>query len=284
MKTSLVKLANQTKTSLIKHSPAILVGMGIVGFGMAIVDAVRETPKALSLIDDEVWARYEEEYPDEDVSFAEYLGLGDGDGYSLSSRMNILTKKEIFSLTWKCYLPSAILAGVSTACIIGANNINAKRNAVLATAYSLSEAALREYKNKVVEVVGEKKEKEVRDKIAKDRIDRKPVVESQVIVTEKGSTLCYDYQTGRYFKSDMQTIRSVVNDLNFRMIDENYISLNDFYYEIGLPMVDLGDRLGWNIEGGKIEISTSAILTDKGEPCIALDYTVAPRYDYRNLH
>lgn len=53
--------------------------------------------------------------------------------------------------------------------------MHAKRTAALATAYKLSETALTEYKEKVVETIGEKKEQLVRDKIDKDHIDKDPV-------------------------------------------------------------------------------------------------------------
>ena len=79
----------------------------------------------------------------------------------------------------------------------------------------------------MVETIGKKKEQAIRDDIAKDRVTANPVRE--VVVTDRGSTLCYDSLSGRYFKSDIETLRKTVNDLNRRMRDEMFISLNDFY-------------------------------------------------------
>lgn len=109
---------------------------------------------------------------------------------------------------------------------------------------------------------------------------RNPVRE--VILTEKGgNTICYDVISGRYFKSDRDKISRVVNELNRRMRDEMYITLNDFYYELGLDGTKMGDMLGWNIDKGYIELAFSSHLDANDTPCLVIDYQVAPVYDYQ---
>lgn len=166
--------------------------------------------------------------------------------------------------------------------MIGANSVNLRRNAALATAYTLSESALKEYQEKVIETIGEKKEQAIQDAVAKDRIEKNPVSTKEVIITEKGDTLCLDYPSGRYFKSDREKINKAVNELNRRMRDEMYISLNEFYYEIGLSGIGIGEELGWNIDQGYIEPSFSCQLAEDGTPCLVISYLVGPRYDFRN--
>ena len=162
--------------------------------------------------------------------------------------------------------------------------MNARRNAALATAYQLSQTALTEYKKKVVETIGEKKEQVIKDKIAKDKIENDPISKrGDVIITEKGNTLCYDAISGRYFKSDIDQIKKVVNELNRKMLSEMYISLNQFYTALGLSTTTLGDELGWNIDNGLIELDISAQIADDDTPCIAIDYLIAPKYDYSRL-
>ena len=89
--------------------------------------------------------------------------------------------------------------------------------------------------------------------------------------------------SGRYFKSDIEKIKKAECELNRQMLDDMYVSLNDFYYEIGLDSVKLGDELGWNVDSGYIDLSFSSQLASDGTPCLVIDYSVAPRYDYRNL-
>ena len=251
-KLNLSNIAKGVRTAMKKHSPEILTGIGIAGMITTSVLAVRATPKALILI---------EEKKDEEG-------------------IDKLTLVETVKVAWSCYIPAAVTGCISVFCLIGASSVNVRRNAALATAYTLSESALKEYQEKVIETIGEKKEQSVRDSIAKDRIERDPVTNKEVIITERGNTLCYDVISGRYFKSDIDKLKKVENELNRRMRDEIYISLNEFYYEIGLNSTSIGDDLGWNIDHGYIELSFSSQLADEGTPCLVIDYQVAPRYEY----
>ena len=255
MKKELSKSFLLLKTSIKKHSPEILTGIGIAGMITTTVMAVRATPKALILIEE----RKEE------------IGV------------NQLEAVDLIKTTWMCYVPAALTGTLSIACLIGASSVNVRRNAALATAYTLSESALKDYQEKVIEMFGEKKNEAVKDAIAKDKVEKNPVVTREVIITEKGNPLCYDAVSGRYFKGDIEKIKKAECELNRQMRDEMYISLNDFYYEIGLDNIKLGDELGWNIDDGYIDLSFSSQLASDGTPCLVIDYTIAPRYDFRNL-
>jgi len=252
-KLNLSNIVKNVRTVISKRSPEILTGIGIAGMITTTVMAVRATPKALALIEDK----------------------------KIENDTEKLTPVETIKAAWTCYIPAAITGCLSIFCLVGANSVNARRNAALATAYTLSESALKEYQEKVIETIGKKKEQTVRDAIAKDKIDRDPVSSKEVIITEKGNTLCYDSISGRYFKSDIDKLKKVENELNRRMRDEMYISLNEFYYEIGLNPTSIGDDLGWNIDRGYIELNFSSQLSDDGNPCLVIDYQVTPRYDYR---
>lgn len=255
MKKEIEKSFLSLKTAIKKHSPEILTGIGIAGMITTTVMAVRATPKALILIEE----RKEE------------IGA------------EKLEAMDMVRTTWACYIPAAITGTLSVVCLIGASSVNARRNAALATAYTLSESALKDYQGKVIEMFGEKKNEAVKDAVAKDKVEKNPVVTREVIITEKGNTLCYDAISGRYFKSDIEKIKKAECELNRQMLDDMYVSLNDFYYEIGLDSVKLGDELGWNVDSGYIDLSFSSQLASDGTPCLVIDYSVAPRYDYRNL-
>lgn len=237
-----------------KHSPEILTGIGIAGMITTTVLAVKATPKALKLMED---AQYDKE---ED-----------------------LTVPEKVKVTWKCYIPATLLGLASVGCLIGANSVNLRRKAALATAYKLSETALAEYKEKVIETVGEEKAKDIRSAIAKDKMEKNPVTKSEVIITDKGESLFCDSISGRYFKSDMNTIEKAVNTINRRLLNEMSVSLTEFYSEIGLSPTSLSEELGWNMNEGQIEIDFSSQITDDGRPCIYIEYEIAPRYDYHKF-
>lgn len=94
-----------------RHSPEILVGLGIAGAASSVIFAIKATPKAMILL--------EEKRQD--------LGV------------EKLEAKEIIKTAAPVYIPTAVSFGVSVACIIGASSVNARRNAALTAAYTLSE-------------------------------------------------------------------------------------------------------------------------------------------------
>ena len=251
-KSNLAKIATNLKLSMVKHSPEILTGIGIAGMVATTVLAVKATPKALEYIDA---ATYEKKEP--------------------------LTPVETVKTCWKCYIPAAVTGATSVACLIGASSVSNKRNAALAAACTLSDTALREYREKVVETIGEKKEQAVRDEVAKERIEKKPPIKSsEVIVTGNGETMCFDWYTSRTFKSDIDKLKNAVNELNSKMLDDGYVNLNDFYYALGVPEAGIGDTLGWSYnKDGLVKLSLSSQL-DNGVPCMVVDFQIAPHYNY----
>lgn len=252
MNKKLTRVINSSKQYLSKHSPEILTGIGIAGMITTTVLAVSATPKALNLIDIQ----------------------------KKKLKTDELTTLETIQAAWRPYVPAISLGVVSTACLIGASAVNAKRNAALATAYAISERTLVRYKDKVIETLGEKKEKEIRDKIAQDEVNENKSSSSQVIITGKGNSLCMDSINGRYFRSDIDKINKAVNELNRQLTYQNYVSLNDFYYELNLNGVKNGSLLGWNLDDGLIKVDFSSCLAEDGEPCLVIDFEKMPKYDY----
>lgn len=188
---------------------------------------------------------------------------------------------ERTKVTWSLYIPAVGVGTATIACIIFANQIGTRRAAAMAAAYSMSEKAFGEYREKVVEKIGAAKEQEARDELAQERVERNPLG-SQVIVMNEREVLCFDQYTGRYFNSDMETLKQAQNKINYRMIRENYASLNDFYDCVGLDWVPTGDDLGWNSDQ-MLELSFTTVLSDDQRPCIAIDFNAVPvRNFYRN--
>ena len=256
-KLNIAKLANDIKSGVSKHSPEILTGIGIAGMVATTVLAVKATPKALELIKNE--QELAESYNEE------------------------LTQMDKVKACWKCYIPAAVTGVMSITCLIGASSVNTKRNAALTAAYTLSDSALREYREKVVETIGEKKEKTIKDKISEDTIKQNPVTKSEVYITDKGDSLCFEPMSGRYFKSDIDKIKRAKNNLNEKILVDAFnagVSLNDCYEEIGLPKTSMGENLGWNLDTGIIDIYLSAQITDEGTPCLVINYTNPPKYDF----
>jgi hypothetical protein len=243
-----------------KNSPTILTGVAVAGLITSTVLAVKATPKAMKLIE-------------------EHLNSSIGRGMcGTNIAARVLSKREIIKLTWRCYIPTGAVTLATIGCIIGANTISLKRNAALASMYSVTETLFKEYQSKVVETIGKNKELKVRDDISADRIKENPPSTNEIVFTGKGEVLCYDSLSGRYFKSDIEKIRRSINELNHNLMTDMFVTLNDLYYGLGLPEIKLGDELGWDIDKGLIEVEFSAQLTEGGEPCLVLNYQVFPRF------
>jgi hypothetical protein len=257
---NLSKMAKNVQTAMSKRSPEILTGIGIAGMITTTVLAVKATPKALEIMGEEQERRKVE---------------------GETKYHELLPAKDIVKLTWKCYIPAVVTGTISVACLIGASSVHAKRTAALATAYKLSETALTEYRDKVVETLGEKKEQAIKEKIDKDRVEKNPVSKTEVIVTKRGSTLCYDYLSDRYFESDIDLIKKAENTLNKQMLHDlcGCVSLNEFYDELGLNHIGVGDELGWNVDR-LIDVRISSQIADDGRPCIVVGHENSPFYEY----
>ena len=241
------------QTAVKDHASEILVGFGIAGMTTAGVFAVMATPKALEKIEEK----------------KEELGKDE------------LTVKETIVAAGPCYVPAAALAVTSAGCLIASVAVSKRQHAALATAYAISAEKLSTYQEKVTSVIGEKKEETIRNEIAKHEVQKNPPKNCEIIITDKGNAICYDVLSGRYFKSSIDKIKEAVAELNRQMLDERYISLNEYYYAIGLDGIKIGELLGWCIETGYIQVRFSTTLTPDNEACIVVEYDIEPE-NYRN--
>lgn len=248
------KIVKSVKKTIAANSPTILTSVSVAGVVSTAVMVAKATISARDTYNEE---------------FDKYCYI--------ESRKDLYL--EILKDTWKFYIPAAAVGAATIACVIGANSINTRRNAALIGVYSLTEAAFKEYKAKVVETIGEKKEQKVRDEVAKEHMLNTPMVNSEVFITGIGEQLCYDSYTGRYFKSDIETLRRAQNDINARIINDMYASHNDFYRLINLPATKYGDEVGWNSDN-LMDMEYSSHLAEDGRPCLCIEYHATPVRDY----
>ena len=184
-----------------KNAPQILSGLGIA-FGIgAIGFTAKGTVKAVEIVKEKEAEKGEK-----------------------------LTKAEIVKATWKNYIPAASCGVASATCVIASTNISMRRLATMTAAYAMSENSLKEYKEKALEILGDKKEEKVRSSINQNYIEKHPPYNAIVENAKGGSTLCLDKFGGRYFYSDADTIRRAINDLNHMLNMDYHVALNDFYY------------------------------------------------------
>lgn len=188
-----------------------------------------------------------------------------------------LSTREKLEICWVYFIPPVVAGTLTVTAIIAANQVSTRRAAGLASAYAVSERAYAEYKERVVERMGAKPEQKIRDEIAQSRVTNQPP--SSEIVVLGTDVLCHEAFTGRYFTSDMETLKKAQNDLNYEVISQGYASLTDFYDRLGLERTQESDELGWTPEH-KLEIQFSTVLSRNGQPCISITYNTLPIRDF----
>lgn len=243
------------------HAAEILTIGGGVGLIGTTILAVRATPKAMMNIED----RKDE------------------------LEVNKLKPLDTIKATWRVYTPAIAVGVVSLSCLAGSHKINVKRNAAIAAACTLSETAFRTYAAKTLEVVGEETEQEIRNVVGRQKIkeietSRELTGDNIITVVGAGQVPCYDGVFGREFVSSIDELKKIENIINNRLRNEIYLSLNDYYYELGLKPVTIGDFIGWNIDDGYIEFKFGAELSDSGIPCLYVETSIMPVHSFKETY
>lgn len=190
-----------------------------------------------------------------------------------------LTKKEKAIIKAKCYAPAIVTGGLTVAAIAFNESSNMRKQALIASMYTVSEKALKDYQKKVVEKLGKEVHEEIKEDMAKEKVVSKPVIAQDVIFTNNGSTLCYDVLSGRYFRSDSKSIAKAFNHAGHMMLTDMSISLNELYDMLDMPSIKLGDFLTWDVDDGVFEPKFYSQVTDNDEICLVMDYSIYPKYE-----
>lgn len=252
--TTAQKLTHNLSTFVNKNATQILAGVGI-GCGIASVGfSIKGTIKAVEVVKN---LEKEKEAP--------------------------LTKREIVKATWKEYVPAVGFGALGIGCVIGSVNVSMKRLATMTAAYAMSEKSFKEYKDKAIDLIGDKKEEEIRSSVAQDYISENPPSNSIVSRGTGGGTLCMDSFSGQYFWSDADTIRRITNDFNNELIHDYNVCLNDYYLRLGMNEIKDGNDLGWNIiNGDLVNVEFTTELGPGNQPVLVMDFTTNPFPNYRS--
>ena len=251
-------LTRRASKFAVDNSPTILTSIGIVGLGTTAYLAGKASFEA-----------------------AELIHLKEGtEGYSDDPRQRM---KDRVDLVWKLYIPAAATAIATGACIISANRIGVRRAAALAAGYSIAEKAAEEYRAKVIEKFGEKKEELVRAEINQDRVNNSWDDSVEVHGNPTGE-VCYDKFSDRYLYNSEEGLRAAANDLNRIVLTQGYATLADFYDIVNMPAPSWAYEIGWSSDGPLMEVRFSSVLTPSGKPVKAFEFDVEPVRNYKRFH
>lgn len=141
---SIKALVNVAKTTVVKHGPEILMGLGAASFVTTIIFASKETVEEQKILSDH------EDYM-EYLDNCNEVGELDDKAYKKSK---IGAYKSLAIDTTKNYIPSVGFGAMSLVCFFGAYGIMRKRYATLAVAYTALEESFRLYRQRVIDDKG----------------------------------------------------------------------------------------------------------------------------------
>ena len=194
-----------------RNASTILTYIGAAGVVITAVMSAKETPKALSLLEDAKEEKGEK-----------------------------LTKWEKFKMAGPVYVPAAITGIATMACIFGSNIISKHQQATLISAYALLDNSYREYKKKTDELYGTEVGKRIRSEIVKDKYtgDGK--------LLDDNKELFFDFYSGRYFESTKETVMWAQYETNRAMYVNGAVCLNEYYEMLGLEKKPEYEMIGWS--------------------------------------
>ena len=236
-----------------KHSPEILVGVGIVGTVTATVMACKATTKAGDIL---------EEHNTQMDAINAVVEMGREDYTEEVRRKDtaiVYTQTAVKYM--KLYAPSIAVGVLSIGCIVYSNNILNKRNAALAAAYATIDRGFKDYRGRVIERFGKELDRELKynikaqefEKTEIDENGKETVVKETVNVADDPNTYS-DY--ARFFddgcegwskdpEQNLCFLKCQQSYANEKLKSQGYLFLNDVYKMLGIPVTKAGQCVGW---------------------------------------
>ena len=265
MKTEIMNKASRSLHKLgfkiKKHSPEILVTVGVVGTVASVVMACKATLKVHEIVDE---AKENIDAIHDGVEKQKHTADGELYTQELANKDLTLVYVQTGWKFIKLYGPSVALGVTSLGCMLAANNILRKRNAVLAAAFTAVDTSFKEYRSRLIERFGENGEKldrELRYNIKAQEIEERVVDENgnettvtktvEVIdpnvVHDIYSIVFCEGNTGWTKNPDLNKLFLLKqqNYANDKLKAKHFVSLNEVYEMLGAPTTSYGQLAGW---------------------------------------
>ena len=247
-------LISNSKIFLKRNSSTILTCVGVIGVAATAVVSARDTIKAVKLIEEK-------------------------EGQNTKHR-----KKEKIGVAVQAYIPTFVVGLSTVACVLGANILNKRTQASLASAYALVDRSYKEYRDRAKEIYGEESDKMIKKGIADhnykliDNIDN-----------EDGTQTFFDFYGLQFFNSTIEDVQNAEKGVNELFAKRGYASLNDFYKLLNIDSLDTDNIVGWSKKAGQVYgydqilFSHDIVNTEQGTTFFTIDMINGPTEDYLDL-
>lgn len=236
---------HNTLRHLKRSSPTILTSLGVIGTVATTIMAVKATPKAIRILE----AAEKEK------------------GEPLSSK-----EKAIKAASF--YVPALITGTCAIACIFGANVLNKRAQASLASSYALLDNFHKAYRGKLIELKGKDTDVEIMNQMMREQCDVRLID----LDTPDKEVIFYDKISDRYFHRYEREVMDAEYHLNRNFVLRGYATLNEFYVFLGLSETKRGDVLGWTASDGYcwVDFEHRPLKGDKGKTAYLIDMVFEP--------
>lgn len=244
-----------------RNASTVLTCLGGVGLVATTVLAVKATPKALRLIEEEKQKKGEE-----------------------------LSKWETVKATKLTYVPAIVMGTATLVCMFGANILSKRQQASLISAYALLDESYKKYRHKLIELYGEETHNEVVKSIAIEEakevgITAESLCANTCLTTDEACgdpVLFYDEWSHRYFESTIEQVIAAQYHINRNFVLRGYATLNELYEFLGLEPTDYGNTVGWAVEDELywIDFHNHKVLIDDDMECYIIETPWGPSPDF----
>ena len=218
-----------------KASPGILAGISCAGVVVTAIIAAKNTQDAADIIEA---ANLEK---DDIIADADDGYITEREAKQYLHDLKVRFAKQLA----RAYAPTAASAVLTIATIIFSQKIHFRRTAVLTGALNAAQASLQEYRAEAKAFLKPKQYEELEEKVAKKKVDKQPPSEDVIFNTGHGNQL-FMTPRGRYFRSSVMYIKSVLLDMTKIAYSNGEANMNDLWEALGIPVVPGDDTEGWS--------------------------------------
>jgi hypothetical protein len=262
MKTEIVTKASRSLHKvgfkLKKHSPEILVVVGVAGTVTSAVMACKATLKVNDIVDEA-----KETIDTIHDAVENHRHTSDGEEYTQE-----VAKKDLsivyVQTGWKfvkLYGPALALGVASIGCMVGSNHILRKRNVALAAAFKAVDTSFKEYRGRLIDKFGKELDRELRfgtkaeevEETVVDENGKETTVTKTVEVADPNVTHSiysipwYEGNAGYTKNAELNKVFLIQqqNYANDKLKLNGILTLNEVYDMLGANRTKYGQIAGW---------------------------------------
>jgi hypothetical protein len=230
-----------------KDKQFLLNFTAVLGVGLTMVSTIRDTTKACKLVTED------------------------------------MTLKEKIKKTWKCYIPSGVIATSTMLCIIYSDKVSMNEKIALINTLTTIQGNYRDLRTAVDETCDPKTKEEILKRTVKNKVPRELYIER----TEE--KIFYEEYSGKHFTSTIDNVLKAEYMFNKQLSIVGYASLNEFYDFLGVSKTTEGEYLGWSVYDGYfgsssinpwVDFEHSKMEDDNGIEYFHIEYSNQPDVNY----